>query len=58
MRGRQIYDITYMWNLLKNDTEELIYKKETNPDFKPNLMVTIGETVAGELEDGNNIYTL
>ena len=28
---RQIsYDITYMWNLIKNDTEELIYKIETN----------------------------
>ena len=24
------YDITYMWNLIKNDTEELIYKIETN----------------------------
>ena len=28
---RQIsYDITYMWNL-KNDTNELIYKTEINP---------------------------
>ena len=26
-RERQIYDITYMWNL-KNDTDELIYKTE------------------------------
>ena len=30
----------------KNDTQELIYKTETNSrDFKTNLMVTIGETV-------------
>ena len=28
VRQRQIYDITYMWNL-KNDTNELIYKTET-----------------------------
>ena len=28
---RQIsYDITYMWNLIKNDTNELIYKTETD----------------------------
>ena len=28
---RQIsYDITYMWNLKKNDTNELIYKTETD----------------------------
>ena len=27
MRERQIsYNITYMWNLIKNDTNELIYK--------------------------------
>ena len=26
---RQIYGITYMWNLYKNDTNELIYKTET-----------------------------
>ena len=29
-RERQICDITYMWNLIKSDTKELIYKKETN----------------------------
>ena len=28
-RKRQIYDITYMWNL-KNDTNNLIYKTETD----------------------------
>ena len=25
---RQMYDITYMWNLKKNDTNELTYKIE------------------------------
>ena len=28
--GQIPYDITYMWNLIKNDTKELIYKRETN----------------------------
>ena len=28
---RQIYDITYMWNIiLKSDTDEFIYKTETD----------------------------
>ena len=29
LRERQIYDINYMWNLIKNYTNELIYKTET-----------------------------
>ena len=38
-RERQIsYDITYMWNLKKNDTNELIYKTETDSHtLKTNL---------------------
>ena len=44
---RQVYDTTYMWNLIKL-TKELIYIKETNSDFKTNLTVTIGETTEGE----------
>jgi len=24
------YDVTYMWNIKKNDTNELIYKTETD----------------------------
>ena len=30
----------YMWNLIKNDTNELIYKTETEKDFENKLMVT------------------
>ena len=42
-RERQIsHDITYMWNVIfKNDTNELIYKTET--DIENKLMVTKGE---------------
>ena len=33
-----------MWNLiLKNDINELIYKTETDSDFKNKLMITKGE---------------
>ena len=53
-RERQIlYDITYMQNL-KNDTNELIYKTETDPDLENKLMVTKGERWG---EAGINIYT-
>ena len=30
-RQRQIYGTTYIWNLKKKDTNELIYKTETDP---------------------------
>ena len=38
-RERQIsYGITSMWNLIKNDTKELIHKTETDSKIsKPNL---------------------
>ena len=32
--------------------KNLIYKTETNTDFKANLMVTIGESIAGREELG------
>ena len=45
VRQRQIsYDTTYMWNLIKNDTNELIYKTERLMDLKIKFMVTKGET--------------
>ena len=37
------YDTSYLWIYLKKDTNELIYKTETLPDFKNKLMVTKGE---------------
>ena len=36
------YDIIYMWNL-KYDTNELIYKAETDSDIENNLVVAKGE---------------
>ena len=37
-----------MWNLKKkNDTNELIYKTETDTDFKNKLVVTKGERLGG-----------
>ena len=39
-RKRQIYDITYMWNL-KNDTNNLIYKTEKDSQTqKTNLWLS------------------
>ena len=41
---RQILYITYMWNLKKNDTYELIYKMGTRvTDIENKFMVTKGE---------------
>ena len=28
--GKILYDIPYMWNIKRNDTNELIYKTETD----------------------------
>ena len=57
-KGRQTpYDITYMWNL-KYDTNELIYKTET--DLENKVMVTKGEKGREGInwEIGTDIYTL
>ena len=46
-RERQIYDITYMCNL-KNNTNELIYKTETDLQAeKTNLWLPKGKGVSG-----------
>ena len=43
-RERQIYDITYMWNLTKNDTNEVVYKTETDSQTsKTNLQLPKGK---------------
>ena len=36
----------------KNDTKELIYKTDTNADFKIKFMITKGETVGGGVNWG------
>ena len=45
VRGRQIsYDIAYMWNLKKNGTNELIYKREIESQMqKTNLWLPGGK---------------
>ena len=43
-RERQIsYDITYMWNLKKKGTSELIYRTERLTDKENKVMVNRGE---------------
>ena len=37
------YNITYLWNLTKNDTNELIYKTETDSHIWKTTTVTKGE---------------
>ena len=45
VRGRQTsYDTTYMWNLIKNDTIELIYKTKIDSETqKTNLWLPNGK---------------
>ena len=43
-RERQIsYDIAYVWNLIKQGTNELIYKTEAVTDVENKHMVTGGK---------------
>ena len=63
VRQRQIsYDITHIWNLiLKNDTNELIYKTETDIQTeKTNLWLPKGKCQGGRInqELGMNTCTL
>ena len=43
MSDKDKYYITYMWNL-RNNTNESIYKMETDSDIERKLMVTKGES--------------
>ena len=55
-RERQIYDITYMWNV-KYDTNELIYKSETDSQTqKINLWLPKGKGRRG-INQGQQIHT-
>ena len=57
-RERQISYITHMWNL-KKDTNELIYKTETNSQTeKTNLWLPKGKGGGINWEIGIDIYTL
>ena len=54
-------DITYMWNLNKKDTNELICRTERDSDFEKNkLMATKGDRWGGGMdwEVGIGICTL
>ena len=53
-RERQIsYDTTYLWNLKKNDINELIYKTNRSTDIKNKLTVTKGQ----KQEEGSKLGT-
>ena len=41
--GEISYDIPYMWNLKRNDTNELTYKTKRLTDSENELMVTGGK---------------
>ena len=58
-RERQIsYDISYMWNI-KNNTNELIYKTETDSQtYKTNLWSQRGKAGGINKEYGINRYTI
>ena len=47
-KARIIYDITYMWNLKKNNTNRLIYKTET--DSQTGNQFTVGKGERGVVE--------
>ena len=43
LERRILYDIAHMWTLKRNDTNELIYKTETDSDLENELRVTGGK---------------
>ena len=53
-RERQMsYDITYLYDLLKSDTNELIYKTERLADIENTLMVTKSNSEGSGVEEIN-----
>ena len=57
-RGEILHGIPYTWNLKRNDSNELIYKTET--DSESELMVARGIEMGGGIvrESGTDMYTL
>ena len=50
------YDVPYIWNLKRNDTNELTYKTERDSDLENEVIVTGGK---GQLKDFRKVmYTL
>ena len=60
MAEKDKYHITYMWNLKRKDTNELIYKTEIDSQTqKTSLCLPKGKAGVGiNQEAGINIYTL
>ena len=52
-----LYDTTYMWNLKRNDTNELTYKRETVSQ-RMNLKLLGGRMRGQDREFGTDMYTL
>ena len=50
-------DITYLWNLKKNDTNKLIYKTDSQTQ-RMNLLLPKGKDGGMNWEFGMDIYTL
>ena len=50
-RGEIAYDISSMWNLKRNDSNELIYKTETDPQRR-NLLRLLRGRIQGQGREG------
>ena len=56
---KDTYEITNMWNPIKNDTKELIHKTETDSkSLKPNLGLPNGKHSGGGINWEVEMYTL